>query len=146
MAADSSGVKITNGITRRRSNGVSVQQHSVLPPRGITVEVESPAAGQGAQVGRVLVKLPSGQVIDASRTVVAAIAHALWEARGEHHLTNWLDAEAAFNLIIGARVGAGVPGTPRAGRSTPSAVRSPAANDDDRLPALASRPVRNRRF
>jgi hypothetical protein len=146
MSADATPPKAT---ARRRSNGVTVQTSQPAPQgdtNGFSVSFEP--ASEVNRLTRVGVRLPSGQEVELTRTVVAAIAHALWQARGEDHLTNWLDAETAFNLMMGVRQcsASGVNGM-RAGRKAVSIDKRPAAADDgDLLPALASRSSRLRRL
>ncbi len=42
-----------------------------------------------------------GSQVDLTSGLVAAIAHALWQARGGDDLTNWAEAEAVLGQLVG---------------------------------------------
>lgn len=42
----------------------------------------------------------AAEQVDVTGSVVATIAHALWQARGGDPLTNWVDAERALDALF----------------------------------------------
>jgi hypothetical protein len=125
----------------RRRNGTAKAKIEPVSPPGLATRIVTRASdGTGGPRARVLVTLQSGVEVDVTRTIVSAIAHALWESRGEDHIVNWLDAETVFNQAFAPRSAAA--STPRPGRATP-ARKEP---DDEPLPALLPRPMRSRRL
>jgi hypothetical protein len=146
MSAYQTEPKVTT--RRRRSNGdlPAAQQPAVAPAVSARFEVQpQPATGPGV---RIMATLAGGDDVELTRTVVAAVAYALWQHRGADHLTNWVDAEQ----IVGELFGVERPklrrasSSGRAGRSA-TALKLPGIHDDvDLLPAIMPRSVRTRRL
>jgi hypothetical protein len=88
--------RVSNGSIRTRP-----EVAPAAPALAVRVVPAAEESAGGPQI-RVLVTLPGGTEVDVTRTMVAAVAHALWQARGEDHLTNWFDAENIVNLALSA--------------------------------------------
>lgn len=130
--------------TPRRRNGSknSTSEAAVEAHKRVSVSISGAEGSPSGPLARVIINLPDGTEVDATRTIVAALAHALWERRGADHLTNWLDAEAVLNEVLSAKQ---PPVTKaRAGRVIQAA---PAVEDDDLLSGhLLPRRIRSRRL
>ena len=84
--------------------------------------------GDGGSPGtrhRVLVGETGGPQVDVTGVVVAAIAHALWQARGGDAMTNWADAERAIDSLAGEISPA--PGRARLAAPEPKPASAPSA-------------------
>ena len=70
---------------------------------GVQTRVVSRRAADGSAVPfNVLISCsaPTGGQIDITSNLVAAVAHALWEARGGDPIANWVDAESVVAGLI----------------------------------------------
>lgn len=68
-------------------------------PSSVRATVES-RVGQRPQARIILGDEGTPGVIDVTAGVTAAIAHALWQARGGDDITNWADAEAVIDQLF----------------------------------------------
>jgi hypothetical protein len=73
---------------------------------GVTAKVVSRTSGDGKGLPFTVKVSPGGASsgeVDVTRPVVAAVAHALWQARGGADMTNWADAETVVRQLLGAQ-------------------------------------------
>jgi hypothetical protein len=80
--------------------------------------------------------------IDVTQPITAAIAHALWQARGGDEMTNWADAEGVVDQLFGAN-SPGAPAQRPAAAPAPATPRTPGVLDAP--PSRRSQPQPARR-
>jgi hypothetical protein len=135
MAGYEIAPRVVQPATARRRNGTSGRPKSddgfLLPPSPLIRVVARSQDGAAGTRARILVTMRNGAEVEITRTVVAAIAHALWEAGGEDHLTNWLDAEAVFNQFV--------PGSGNGSGAVPRSAPAGRRDDDDAMPDILPR-------
>jgi hypothetical protein len=110
---------------------------------GVQAKVVARAAPDGSAVPfSVMLEsgAPSGEHVDVTHRLVAAVAHSLWEARGGDALANWLDAE---NVVTRLLVGRAEPAkSATAPAATTAVAPAPAAPKKAGVPAPEPKPTK----